>query len=175
MNDFEALVKIYNTLKHKYMNERKFAWENSPFAELIPTFGIKDTGIIGEAMIFALMELYGISVKTALVNNDDYDLMINGKRIEIKFATQSKVGVFTANQIRDQNYDYMLIIGLSPNNITYWLFDKAKAWEIGSFQHGKSEIKDTKIITVTPTKNRRTKFTPYEIGHSFSDVLKRLI
>jgi hypothetical protein len=41
-------------------------------------------------------------------------MLINGHRVEIKFSTLWQEGIYNFQQIRDQNYEYAVCLGISP-------------------------------------------------------------
>ncbi len=53
------------------------------------------------------------------------DRVINGKRTEIKFSTLWTGGDYVFQQIRDQNYDQLVLLGLSPFTVKCWVVPKA--------------------------------------------------
>ena len=59
------------------------------------------------------------------VKNPEADRGIAGKRVEIKFSTLRKSGIFKFQQLRDQNYEYAICLGISPFNAQCWAISKA--------------------------------------------------
>ncbi|MHB8289693.1 MAG: hypothetical protein ACYDEY_10735 [Acidimicrobiales bacterium] len=49
--------------------------------------------------------------------------------MEIKFSTLWQSGVYKFQQIRDQEYDYLLCLGVSPFNAHAWLLPKPVLFE----------------------------------------------
>ena len=50
--------------------------------------------------------------------------------MEIKFSTLWKSGVYKFQQIRDQEYDAMVLLGISPFSAACWIVPKAEtSWE----------------------------------------------
>lgn len=59
-------------------------------------------------------------------NKGDYDKKINGKKFEIKFATEDKSGNFQFNHLRmDFKYDWLICVGCSPDNIFFRIYPKS--------------------------------------------------
>ena len=173
MDDYMRLGQLFQEIKAMYINDRKREWEGSPFVDLIPTFGIKDIGNIGEQLFIRYATELGYEITPHVANNDYYDAIVYGKKLEIKFATLDKTGVFTANQVRDQPYDYLVLFALTPSEALYWVFPKAVAWSLGSWQHGSAEEKDTKMLSVRKT-TRKNKYYPYFVGNSLDQVIERI-
>lgn len=55
----------------------------------------------------------------------DADRIIEGNRIEIKFSSLWKSGVYKFQQIRDQDYDYLFCLGIAPFDAQAWVLPKA--------------------------------------------------
>lgn len=174
MSDYARLGELALQIKERFISERKLAWKDSPFSFLIPEVSIKESGGFGEALLAMYATELGYAVTPHSNPNDFYDMDIDGKRIEVKFATQGKDGGFVANQIRNQAYDYVIVFALTPVDVIYWLFTKQQAWELGSEQHGTDEDKDTKILALKPKNKRKNKFSDYQVGNSLDAVIARM-
>jgi hypothetical protein len=57
-------------------------------------------------------------------DNSEADRIVNGHRIEVKFSTLWTSGVYKFQQIRDQKYDHLLCLGLSPSAAHCWVLPK---------------------------------------------------
>lgn len=57
--------------------------------------------------------------------NSDADRVIAGKRVEIKFSTLWESGVYELQQLRDQNYEFAVCLGISPFDAHCWVISKA--------------------------------------------------
>ena len=55
--------------------------------------------------------------------------MIQGKRVEIKFSTLWKSGLFKFQQIRDQDYEVLVCLGLAPFDARCWVIPKAALYD----------------------------------------------
>lgn len=56
----------------------------------------------------------------------DWDLVIQGKKFEIKLATEDVSGSFQFNHIRyDSKYHYLLCLGITPDNLRFGVWTKA--------------------------------------------------
>ena len=52
-------------------------------------------------------------------------MVINGHRVEVKFSTLWESGAYTFQQIRDQNYEYAILLGISPFDAHCWVLSKS--------------------------------------------------
>lgn len=74
------------------------------------------------------------------------DRVINGHRIEIKLSTMWAGGTYRFQQIRDQDYDHIFCLGISPFEAHAWLLPKSVLLEhvIGYMgQHTGASGRDT--------------------------------
>ena len=55
--------------------------------------------------------------------------VIQGRRVEIKFSTLWKNGVYNFQQIRDQDYEFLLCLGLSPLDARCWVIPKKALYD----------------------------------------------
>lgn len=131
LTDAEVLSEV---LEREQESSRRVQWEYSPFKALVPQISIKRIGSIFEQFIIELCQIHSIDYSKP--TSTDYDLMIMGRRIEIKGCTLGVNSTFAANQIRpQQGYDYVLLVCLSPYAIHYHLYTKAEAIALAKPQH----------------------------------------
>ncbi|MDE6735801.1 MAG: hypothetical protein K2J64_10085 [Desulfovibrio sp.] len=129
------------------------AWNDSPFA-WIKTNPSRTIGKIGEQMISLWVKKHGFNVRYS--PDTEADRIIEGKRAEIKFSTLWDEGFYKFQQIRDQNYDIMIWLGVSPHRIHCWVLTKDEVmdlWHIKHIikgQHKGQEGTDTGWIKVLP-------------------------
>ena len=82
--------------------------------------------------------------------------MVNRRRIAIKFSMIWEEGVYTFQQIRDQRYDLLICLGVSPFDAHSWVFSKEFLLENRgnlegfTFQHRGRDGIDTAWIHVDP-------------------------
>ena len=121
-NDLEALFSIAKALKSNYVrDEAEDPWANSPFA-WIKTRPSRQVGKIGEQLVAEWCKQKGFFVSKS--GDSECDLVINGRRIEVKFSTLWESGAYKFQQIRDQNYEYAIFLGISPFDAHCWLVSK---------------------------------------------------
>lgn len=153
MSNFEKLAKISSAYE-KIAAPPSAAWKSSPF-EWILSIPSRSKGAYGEKLVQELFRLNGFDVKRPK-SGSDHDRVINGHRIEIKMSTLwAKNGQYKFQQIRDQEYDYLLCLGLSPTEAHCWLIPKSEVHRERdgvSSQHGGKAGRDTLWLNFPATK-----------------------
>lgn len=120
--EVQALASITAILKGDYVKEGlDDPWAGSPFA-WIRTRPSRQVGKIGEQLVAGWCAAKGLDV--AASHDSEADRVIGGHRVEIKFSTLWESGVYTFQQIRDQNYSYAVFLGLSPFDAHCWVVSK---------------------------------------------------
>jgi hypothetical protein len=120
--ELEALFYIATALKSTYIgDESSDPWANSPFAwiKIRPS---RQVGKIGEQLVREWCRQKEFIVSRS--GDSEADLVLNGHRIEIKFSTLWGSGVYTFQQLRDQNYEYAFLLGISPFAAHGWFVSK---------------------------------------------------
>ena len=120
-------------------------WAHSPFGWLkrLPSRSI---GAAGEALVAAWCAALGYTVEPT--GDGEADRLIQGRRVEIKLSTRWASGGFKFQQIRDQDYEIMICIALSPRleDTAIWVIPKAVLMDRPagiSGQHGGAEATET--------------------------------
>ena len=119
--DFQILVALSKTLEMEYSDDND-EWIDSPFA-WIKTRPSRQVGAIGEKLIAGWLATRGFNVNRS--GDSDADRILENKRVEIKFSTLWKTGGYKFQQIRDQNYDLLICLGVSPFDAHCWVIPKA--------------------------------------------------
>ena len=119
--DFTILAGSAADLAPRYIIGEDDPWVGSPF-EWILRVPSRTKGAIGELLIEHWAINKGLDVHRS--PSSEADRVIGGHRIEIKMSTLWKSGGFKFQQIRDQQYDYCLCLGLSPFEVQAWLLPK---------------------------------------------------
>lgn len=128
-------------------------WKDSPFA-WITLQRSRTIGKIGEQLISGYCAAKGLDVTAP--PNSDCDRVINHKRVEIKFSRLWKNGSYKFQQLRDQEYDFAVCLGISPFDAHCWVLSKAVIMEQWGkrdglpHQHGGASGSDTVWLTVRP-------------------------
>lgn len=143
--DVALLAGIATTLMADYVGAADDPWEGSPFL-WIKARPSRQVGAIGEQLVAGWSAAKGLDVVRS--GDSDADRIINNKRTEIKFSTLWASGDYVFQQIRDQRYDIVLLLGISPFAASCWNVPKdvmvASPLKAGlSHQHGGQRGQDT--------------------------------
>ena len=118
--DVKEIVSIAENLRSEY-SSHNLSWVGSPFA-WIKTLPSATRGKIGEQLIEGWCISQNFDVRSS--PNSQSDRIINGLRVEIKFSTLWQTGIYKFQQLRDQAYDIVICLGLSPYDIHCWVLSK---------------------------------------------------
>ena len=120
--EVKLLATIAETIKTDYVDDPETdPWRDSPFT-WIKTRPSRQVGKIGEQLIAGWCAAKGLDV--CATGDTEADRVIAGHRMEIKFSTLWKSGVYKFQQLRDQNNEYAICIGLSPFSAQCWVISK---------------------------------------------------
>ena len=98
-----------------------------PFRQVANT----NRGDIGEDFLFRYLNQSGIRAIRNDSRVDVWDLEIEGRKFEVKTASEDMSGAFQFNHVRlDRNYDYLLCFGIRPESLTF------NAWKKGALSEG---------------------------------------
>lgn len=117
-----ALAKVSSKIEQDYKAPLVDPWQGSPFT-WIRARSSRTVGAIGEKLVEGWSAGNGFEVSRT--GDSEADRIIHGHRVEIKFSTLWKSGVYKFQQIRNQKYDYCLCLGVSPFEAHAWLIPKA--------------------------------------------------
>jgi len=107
-------------------------WEASPFAWIRMQPPARK-GAIGVALVRGWAESAGL--RTGRASHSDHDLTICGLKIEVKLSTLWASGVFKFQQLRDQDYEHLCLLGLEPQAARLWTVPKLVALQHARGQH----------------------------------------
>jgi hypothetical protein len=147
--DFDQFAAAANIIKPEFFRDNS-AWVGSPF-EWILYLPSGSKGALGKRLIYQWCALKGFSVDRS--PDSEADMTINGHRVEIKFSTLWKDKIYTFQQLRDQNYEYCVCLGISPSEVHCWVLSKAilKKYVIGHLgQHTGAAGQETAWFSVDP-------------------------
>lgn len=141
--DYLAIVAVAENLREGRAKIED-PWENSPFA-WIKTLPSRTIGAIGEQIIEDWAKSEGFRVERT--GDSEADRKINGIRVEIKLSTLwTENQIFKFQQIRNQDYEYCICIGLFPRDVSAWIIPKSELMaprEGLTHQHGGASGTDT--------------------------------
>jgi len=171
--DVRVLACLAATLESDY-RDGDDVWQNSPFG-WIRRCPSRQVGAIGEKLVAGWLATRNYDVVRC--TDSEADRIINGLRVEIKFSTLWKSGIFKFQQIRDQNYDILLMLGLMPFDARCWAVPKAilmQRWGTSDgprSQHAGSAGRDTAWLSF-PANHPPSWLAPY--GGSLADAAAAL-
>lgn len=175
--EYRELVAISQTLQREYQDENK-TWEGSPF-EWIKYRPSRSIGAIGEKIVASWLALHDFNVTRS--PDSDADRLIEGKRAEIKFSTLWKNGTYLFEQIRDQNYDFAIFLGVSPHDAHCWVVPKneiIRMWKKEHLlmpQHGGAKGNDTTWARLSPSGDDAGDDLHFQyFGNRLCDALKSI-
>ncbi|MXZ14219.1 MAG: hypothetical protein F4Y76_01720 [Acidimicrobiales bacterium] len=125
-------------------------WSSSPFG-WIKTKASRTVDAIGEKLVSAWCDDLGLDV--VRTGDTEADRLVEGHRVEIKFSTRWQNGEYRFQQIRDQRYDFLFALGLSPSSVHGWMIPKSVLLEhvIGQMgQHTGAGAADTDWLAGVP-------------------------
>lgn len=170
--EYKELVQISELLHEEYNNEHS-AWKDSPFG-WIKKHPSRTIGAIGEKIIASWLAMHDFNVSRS--PDSEADRIVEDKRVEIKFSTLWENGNYKFQQIRDQHYDFIIMLGVSPHDAHCWVLEKQdviRLWKkehIISSQHGGIVGSDTAWINLSPYDS--SVFSEY--GPSLKGALEKI-
>jgi len=119
--EVQLLASIATTLRGDYEDVGDL-WVESPFAWILSRPS-RQRGKIGEQLVAGWCAAKGLDVVAS--RDSEADRIIAGRRVEIKFSTLWQSGIYKFQQIREQNYDYAICLGISPFDAHCWIIPKS--------------------------------------------------
>ena len=148
--DYDLMVASVEELNADHPGARD--WEDSPFSWLLP-LAPSTRGAVGRRLVETWSTNLGVFDGRIRSNNQTY-LILKGKRVQVKLSTRWVNGQYRFQQIRDQPYDYLFCLGLSPSDVHAWLIPKDEAMlhlAGTSGQHTGAGATETLWLNVDPT------------------------
>lgn len=170
--EVQTLASFAASIAPDYARREDDPWIGSPF-QWILSVPSRTKGAIGEALVAGWSAAKGFDVVRS--RNSEADRIINGHRIEIKFSTLWQNGGYKFQQIRNQDYDYLFCLGVSPFDAHAWLLPKQilRTYVIGHMgQHTGATGSDTAWLGFEP-ESAFPWMAPF--GSRLSDVARLLV
>ncbi len=148
-SDFKLLSTAANYIRKDFVQDN-VDWQGSPF-EWVLNLPAGSKGKLGKQLVFQWCALKSLAVSHS--PDSEADMLINGHRVEVKFSMLWKAGFYKFQQIRDQNYEYCICLGISPHEAHCWVLSKPilLQYVIGHLgQHTGSSGKETAWLTIEP-------------------------
>lgn len=89
-------------------------------------------------------------LRTGKSPDREADLLVEKRRVEIKFSLLWEGGIYKFQQLRDQRYDSVICLGISPYNAHCWVHSKDEVLKNWRGQHGGQQGKDTSEVNFRP-------------------------
>ena len=150
--DVRLIVALAASMKSDYEEDSR-SWQESPFKWIKGCASPRRKGAIFESLVAGWCAAKNLNVTRT--GDSDADRVIEGLRIEIKGSTLWDAGSYKFQQLRDQNYDAVICLGISPFNVHCWTVPKEEImdrWKMGdiSSQHTGRKGSDTAWIDINP-------------------------
>lgn len=150
--EVQRLAVIADRLEHNYLGDNA-QWDGSRFAWIKGGLPSRRKGVVFEELVASWCLERGLTVNPP--PNTESDRIIGGLRTEIKGSTLWQGGNYRFQQIRDQDYQVLLCLGISPFDVHCWVLPKREVmrlWEGGQIvsQHGGAQGTDTAWLSVDP-------------------------
>lgn len=148
------LVGIADSLRGEYVDPAHDPWAGSPFA-WIKQRPSRQVGKIGEQLVAGWAAARDLDVVKS--PDSEADKMISGRRVEVKFSTLWEAGVYKFQQIRDQRYEFVVCLGIAPQDAHCWVIPKsylvAHRFRLAGLgqQHGGKSGRDTWWLSFVPS------------------------
>ncbi|MEX2143302.1 MAG: hypothetical protein WD740_01795 [Anaerolineales bacterium] len=106
--EFKLLADAADLIKNEFVIDKR-NWSGSPFEWILPlASGAK--GKLGKRLVYQWCALQNLSVDRA--PDSEADILVNGHRVEVKLSTLWASGIYKFQQLRDQNYEYAICLGV---------------------------------------------------------------
>jgi hypothetical protein len=118
-------------------------WENSPF-RWIRELQSRRRGKAGELIVTNWLRSEGLEVGRSASSGSDRTVGL--QQVEIKLSTLWDNGQFVFQQIRDQDYRYMVLLGITPESAQVWVVPKTVAMRHSTPQHTGAKGAETRWL-----------------------------
>jgi hypothetical protein len=132
-------------------------WEHSKF-RWIRELQSRRRGKAGELVVTNWLRSEGFEVGRS--TSSDSDRSVGLHQVEIKLSTLWDTGQFVFQQLRDQDYRYVILLGITPNEARIWVLPKAVAMRHSTPQHTGASGAETRWLSFDAA-NPPAWITPY--------------
>lgn len=146
--EYDLFVNIVNELRPQFIDDHR-QWAGSPFEWVKGGIASRTKGMVGELIVAEFLSRNNFTVGKS--PDSDADIVVNNWRAEVKLSTLWRGGNYQFQQIRNQNYDILFCLGISPHSVHAWVTEKAAIeWDDIANQHGGRAGSDTWWIPCQP-------------------------
>lgn len=128
---FDELAALGAAIDARYTDTTE-AWRDSPFLWL-KRRPSRQVGAIGEELVEQWLATNGIPVVRP--PDSDADRIVAGHRAEIKLSTLWSTGLYKFQQLRNQDYEFAILLGISPHDAHCWVLPKADLLRLWRVEH----------------------------------------
>lgn len=132
-DSFGSVMEVVSSFRKTPEEEKAIRrWDESPFRH-IREASPNPKGRMAEAITQQILSSLGHS--TFLKSGkDDFDILVDGSRVEVKSSTLNQDDGFTFNAMVYEKCDEFCLIGIEPHRIRVWRLHKDVAKEIWGTQ-----------------------------------------
>ncbi len=98
-------------------------------------------GKIGERLVCAAARTVGLTVGSG---GAGADCRLGPLLVEVKLSTRWQDGKFVFQQLRDQNYGCVALVGVEPERLRIWVVPKDVLWNLAEGQHTGADAVETR-------------------------------
>lgn len=146
MSPYEALLQANGDAQVQMGRaDAEDPWAGSPF-EWLMRLPSRSRGRAGELIVESWLD--GLGFQVSPPTNSGHDRTISRRKVEIKFSTLWGSGEYVFQQLRDQDYEVAVLLGVSPSIAHCWAVPKQEAFGRAVPQHGGAAGRDTKWLRI---------------------------
>jgi len=136
--EYEQVKRIVGDLYSQHPADTRWKnWQNSPF-EWIENAMPASKGKLGKAIVKGFLTDNGFEVR--LCRASGADLVVDGVKVRVKSSTLWESGIYNFQQIREEDYEILFCLGISPHSVHAWAVSKSDiVWSDMKHQHGGSK------------------------------------
>jgi site-specific DNA-methyltransferase (adenine-specific) len=145
--DFDFITSTARYFRSE-IEEISDQWQDSPLGWMYKLAPGKK-GSLAKKIITVWCASKGLDVQHTSVK--DIDLFINGLRFVVKLSFLWENGAYKFQQIKDNGYDNLICLGISPFDAHCWVFERTYVIKNATPQH-KSSMSTDYWIAINPNK-----------------------